>query len=107
SAARSTRSARRQSTPARSVTARVVRTVSAQSAASAPDARSWRLLRTRTTTITSTTSKPQVSDSRSTPVVAVDCNGADLGPAEVAAGAALAAQRGARVMLFGPLAELG
>ena len=28
------------------------------------------------------------------PVVAVDCNGADLGPAEVAAGAALAAARG-------------
>ena len=31
------------------------------------------------------------------PVVAVDCNGADLGPAEVAAGAALAAKQGARV----------
>ncbi|HWF33595.1 MAG TPA: phosphate acyltransferase PlsX [Solirubrobacteraceae bacterium] len=41
------------------------------------------------------------------PVVAVDCNGADLGPAEVAAGAALAAARGARVILFGPAAELG
>jgi phosphate acyltransferase len=41
------------------------------------------------------------------PVVAVDCNGADLGPAEVAAGAALAAARGARVMLFGPADELG
>jgi glycerol-3-phosphate acyltransferase PlsX len=40
------------------------------------------------------------------PVVAVDCNGADLGPAEVAAGAALAAQQGARVLLFGPAAEL-
>jgi glycerol-3-phosphate acyltransferase PlsX len=39
--------------------------------------------------------------------VAVDCNGADLGPAEVAAGAALAARRGARVILFGPAAELG
>ena len=35
-------------------------------------------------------------------VVAVDCNGADLGPAEVAAGAALAAEEGARTILFGP-----
>jgi phosphate acyltransferase len=41
-----------------------------------------------------------------TPVVAVDCNGADLGPAEVAAGAALAAREGARVLLFGPAGEL-
>jgi glycerol-3-phosphate acyltransferase PlsX len=40
-------------------------------------------------------------------VVAVDCNGADLGPAEVAAGAALAAGEGARVLLFGPARELG
>jgi len=40
-------------------------------------------------------------------VVAVDCNGADLGPAEVAAGAAIAAAKGARVLLFGPAAELG
>lgn len=40
------------------------------------------------------------------PVVAVDCNGADLGPGEVAAGAALAAEQGARVLLFGPAAEL-
>jgi glycerol-3-phosphate acyltransferase PlsX len=39
-------------------------------------------------------------------VVAVDANGADLGPAEVAAGAALAAQQGARVLLFGPRAEM-
>jgi glycerol-3-phosphate acyltransferase PlsX len=39
--------------------------------------------------------------------VAVDCNGADLGPGEVAAGAAIAARRGARVILFGPAAELG
>ncbi len=37
----------------------------------------------------------------------MDCNGADLGPAEVAAGAALAAARGARVIVFGPQAELG
>jgi glycerol-3-phosphate acyltransferase PlsX len=39
--------------------------------------------------------------------VAVDANGADLGPAEVAAGAAAAAGRGTRVLLFGPAAELG
>ncbi len=39
--------------------------------------------------------------------MAVDANGADLGPAEVAAGADLAARRGARVLLFGPAAELG
>jgi glycerol-3-phosphate acyltransferase PlsX len=38
--------------------------------------------------------------------VAVDCNGADLGPREVAAGAGLAAEAGARVMLFGPGDEL-
>jgi glycerol-3-phosphate acyltransferase PlsX len=42
-----------------------------------------------------------------TPVVAVDCNGADLGPAEVAAGAVLAAAEGARALLFGPTEELG
>ncbi len=39
--------------------------------------------------------------------MAVDCNGADLGPAEVAAGAAIAAREGARVLLFGPAGELG
>jgi glycerol-3-phosphate acyltransferase PlsX len=44
---------------------------------------------------------------RASPVIAVDCNGADLGPAEVAAGAALAAGEGARVLLFGPASELG
>jgi glycerol-3-phosphate acyltransferase PlsX len=38
--------------------------------------------------------------------VAVDANGADMGPAEVAAGAALAAEQGARVLLFGPAAQL-
>ncbi len=48
---------------------------------------------------------PRCCDSAvETPVVAVDCNGADLGPAEVAAGAALAAAEGARVLLFGPAA---
>ena len=40
-------------------------------------------------------------------MVAVDCNGADLGPAEVAAGAAIAAASGVRMLLFGPAAELG
>src|SRR4051812_6739414 len=41
--------------------------------------------------------------------VAVDANGADLGPAEVARGAALAAERGRglHLILFGPAAELG
>jgi phosphate acyltransferase len=39
--------------------------------------------------------------------VAVDANGADLGPAEVAAGAALAARRGHRTLVFGPAAEMG
>ncbi len=39
--------------------------------------------------------------------VAVDANGADLGPREVAAAAGLAAARGTRVLLFGPRAEIG
>jgi glycerol-3-phosphate acyltransferase PlsX len=40
--------------------------------------------------------------------VAVDANGADLGPAEVAKGATTAAAAGdVRVLLFGPAAELG
>jgi phosphate acyltransferase len=40
--------------------------------------------------------------------VAVDANGADLGPGEVATGAATAAASGdTRVLLFGPAAELG
>ena len=42
-----------------------------------------------------------------TVTVAVDANGADLGPAEVAAGAAIAASRGVRVKLFGPAAQAG
>jgi glycerol-3-phosphate acyltransferase PlsX len=44
---------------------------------------------------------------RPIPVVAVDANGADLGPAEVAEGANLAARQGVRVLLFGPAAEMG
>jgi phosphate acyltransferase len=39
--------------------------------------------------------------------VAVDAGGADLGPAEVAAGAASAAARGIAVLLFGPREEIG
>jgi phosphate acyltransferase len=39
--------------------------------------------------------------------VAVDAGGADLGPREVAAGAALAAKQGIGVLLFGPAAEIG
>ena len=39
--------------------------------------------------------------------VAVDGNGADLGPAEVAAGASLAASRGVRVLLFADAREVG
>ena len=39
--------------------------------------------------------------------VAVDANGADLGPAEVAKGAAQAAAEGIRVLLFGPAGEFG
>jgi glycerol-3-phosphate acyltransferase PlsX len=41
------------------------------------------------------------------PIIAVDANGADLGPAEVVAGANLAALQGVRVLLFGPAAEMG
>jgi glycerol-3-phosphate acyltransferase PlsX len=44
---------------------------------------------------------------RAEAVVAVDCNGADLGPTEVAAGAAIAAGEGVRTILFGPARELG
>ena len=39
--------------------------------------------------------------------VAVDAGGADLGPAEVAAGAAIAASQGVRVLLFGAAEEIG
>ena len=39
--------------------------------------------------------------------VAVDANGADLGPAEVAAGAAIAAEHGVRVLVFGPADQIG
>ena len=39
--------------------------------------------------------------------VAVDANGADLGPSEVAEGAAEAAAQGVRVLLYGPADEMG
>ena len=39
--------------------------------------------------------------------VAVDAGGADLGPREVAAGAAIAAKQGIGVLLFGPAEEIG
>jgi phosphate acyltransferase len=41
------------------------------------------------------------------PVIAVDANGADLGPGEVVAGANVAVREGVRVLLFGPAAEMG
>jgi len=80
--------------------------------------RSSRPPRTATTTSTSTTSSRVVAPGplsttanidrdACAKVVAVDCNGADLGPSEVAAGGALAAARGARLILFGPADELG
>jgi phosphate acyltransferase len=52
-------------------------------------------------------SSPVGAEASQRPVVAVDCNGSDLGPAEVAAGAAIAVGRGARVILFGPAEQLG
>jgi glycerol-3-phosphate acyltransferase PlsX len=39
--------------------------------------------------------------------IAVDANGADLGPGEVAAGAAIAAAQGVTPVLFGPAAQIG
>jgi glycerol-3-phosphate acyltransferase PlsX len=39
--------------------------------------------------------------------IAVDANGADMGPAEVAAGAAIAAAQGVTPVLFGPADEIG
>ena len=64
-----------------------------------------RARRSTTTTITTTSHGARARVTAST--VAVDANGADLGPAEVAAGAAMAAAQGVRVLLFGPAGELG
>src|SRR3954451_13872142 len=109
SGGRSTRSPRPRSTAARSATGRAVRTACARIAGSTAVARSCTC--TTTITITSTRTKagipsasPRSSDLGSV-TVAVDVNGADKGPAEVARGAALV--RGVRVVLFGPAAEIG
>jgi glycerol-3-phosphate acyltransferase PlsX len=51
--------------------------------------------------------RPDEPSAGGVPIIAVDCNGADLGPAEVLAGAALAVGEGARVLLFGPAGEMG
>ena len=78
--------------------------------------RSSRRQHTATITITTTArvlapeaspSSPVVASPAPAPLVAVDCNGADLGPAEVAAGAEIAARAGVRVLLFGPAERLG
>ena len=63
-----------------------------------------------TTTITTTSTRPpgSLGSLHGMPItIAVDANGADLGPAEVAAGAADAAQQGVRVVLFGPAEQFG
>ena len=96
SVGRSTRSLRPRSTTARSAAGLAARTACARIAGSTAVARSCTCT-TRTITITSTSSTPVT--------VAVDVNGADLGPAEVARGAAHA--EGVRVILFGPAAEIG
>src|SRR3954452_10755246 len=80
---------------ARSAAARAVRTGCARTAGSTPGARSC----TCTTTSTITSTEPLT--------IAVDVNGADKGPGEVARGAARAAARGIRVTLFGPAGEIG
>src|SRR5437899_8234846 len=82
-----------------------------------PVARSFSPPRTATITSTRTNSgtapgtAPAGSDAdqggAAAPLIAVDCNGADLGPAEVAAGAALAAEQGVTSLLFGPADDLG
>jgi glycerol-3-phosphate acyltransferase PlsX len=48
-----------------------------------------------------------MSDAETALTVAVDAGGADLGAAEVAAGAAIAAERGVRVLLFGDADQFG
>jgi glycerol-3-phosphate acyltransferase PlsX len=50
---------------------------------------------------------PAADQQPASTVIAVDCNGADLGPAEVAAGARIAAEQGTRTILFGPAQQLG
>ncbi len=48
-----------------------------------------------------------LSEAEAAVIVAVDANGADLGVAEVVAGAAIAAKHGVHVLLYGDVAELG
>jgi glycerol-3-phosphate acyltransferase PlsX len=59
-----------------------------------------------TTTITTEPSVSGGSARAAELVIAVDANGSDMGPAEVAAGAREAARRGVRVLLFGPAREI-
>jgi glycerol-3-phosphate acyltransferase PlsX len=69
----------------------------------------WPPKRTATITTTITTESLPVSGASARPqdvVVAVDANGADMGPAEVAMGVEEAARRGVRVLLFGPADEM-
>src|SRR4051812_39299418 len=80
---------------ARNAASRGVRIACARTAGSTAGARAG----TRTTTTTITITDPVT--------VAVDVNRADLGPAEVARGAARAAAGGVRVVLFGPAGAIG
>src|SRR3954449_6670522 len=80
---------------ARSAAGRGVRIACARTAGSTAGARSCTCTITTTITITDPVT------------VAVDVNGADLGPAEVARGAARAAAGGVRVVLFGPAHRIG
>ena len=61
-----------------------------------------------TTTITTTTESRVSGGAAQTEqaVVAVDANGADLGPSEVIAGVREAAAQGARILLFGPARQI-
>lgn len=69
----------------------------------------WWLQRRRATTTTTITTEPSVSGGSARVeelVVAVDANGSDMGPSEVAAGVRAAARRGVQVLLFGPAREI-
>jgi len=59
------------------------------------------------TRVRRTNGRVQADPPQRIPIIAVDANGADLGPGEVVRGANLAAQEGVRVLLFGPAAEMG
>ena len=59
------------------------------------------------TRVRRTNGRVQADPPQRIPIIAVDANGADLGPGEVVAGANLAAREGVRVLLFGPAAEMG